>query len=163
MYRCYACKTSFSDTVRESSVSVGLCEHCQRRSTELKHRLAMVEPSQFGEVYFKQDDVDEPICAPQRRCHRCGMVGETFSWNQWAFDHNAKGPGGMPQATGDGYSYCQNCTTLTVKPWSQSSEILHAEPVGMSPPVQLGTGSTDWVLESFLLLAMAIAVLISFL
>ncbi len=163
MYRCYACKTPFDETVKESSATIGLCEHCQRRSSEVKHRLALAEPSRFGEAYFQQDDVDEPTCAPQRRCQRCGIVGETFNWNSWAVDYNSIGTGDSPQATGDGYSYCQNCTTLTVTPWSNSSAPLLEGPVGISQPVKMNTGSTDWVLESILLLILAIAVVISFL
>lgn len=163
MYRCYACKTSFSETVKESTASIGLCEQCQRRSSKVKHQLALAEPSRFGEDYFQQDDVDEPTCVPQRRCQRCGIVGETFNWNSWSFDHNVMGTGGSPQATGDGYSYCQNCTTLTVTPWSESSAQVQAAPVAISQPELINTGSTDWVMESILLLLLAIAVVISFL
>ncbi len=162
MYRCYACKTPFSDAVRESSNSVGLCAPCQRRSANVKHQLALAEPSRYGEAYFQQHDVDEPTCKPQRRCPRCGIVGETFNWNRWAFDNSSKGTDDLPQATGDGYSYCQNCTTLTVTPWSESKRI-HTDLVGISQPFRIATGSTDWVLESILLLILAIAVLISFL
>ncbi len=163
MYRCYACKTPFTESVRESTTTIGLCEHCQRRTNIVKQHLSTIEPATFGEAYFQQEDIDEPICLPHRRCQRCGLVGSTFNWNHWWVEDISNASNDPPQAMGDGYSYCQNCATLSVTPWSETSIMLPTTPTGIAQPPPLATGTTDWLLEAILLLVLSVAIVISFL
>lgn len=120
MDRCYACKSEFGDAVTRGGVLPGLCAECQRRTVDVRARLARFAPRRFHESYFTDENVDPPVWKPEKNCPRCGVVGYCHGWTHWTHREATIDTVTREWVEGDAYLFCTNCENLVEIPWSRT-------------------------------------------